>query len=107
MRLLITGGEGRLARRLVPELVREQMGRMVADLLANRADVYKDDESGQFEQVDVPKETQAAAAQISYPATPVAAAAANKGAGASSWTAVRRSAPLCCAERRAPNGSPW
>ena len=33
----------------------------VADLLANRADVYKDDESGQFEQVDVPKETQAAA----------------------------------------------
>ncbi|HEY5908367.1 MAG TPA: elongation factor G [Vicinamibacteria bacterium] len=33
----------------------------VADLLANRADVYKDDQSGTFEQVDVPNETKAAA----------------------------------------------
>jgi elongation factor G len=33
----------------------------VADLLANRADVYKDDQSGAFEQVDVPHETKAAA----------------------------------------------
>jgi elongation factor G len=33
----------------------------VADLLANRADVYKDDQSGQFEQVEVPNETREAA----------------------------------------------
>jgi len=33
----------------------------VADLLANRADVYKDDQSGQFEQVDVPNDTKEAA----------------------------------------------
>ena len=33
----------------------------VAELLANRADVYKDDQSGQFEQVDVPNETREAA----------------------------------------------
>jgi elongation factor G len=35
----------------------------VADLLANRADVYKDDQSGHFEQVDVPNETKSAAAE--------------------------------------------
>jgi elongation factor G len=33
----------------------------MADLLANRADVYKDDQSGQFEQVEVPNETREAA----------------------------------------------
>ena len=33
----------------------------VADLLANRADVYRDDQSGQFQQVDVPNETKDAA----------------------------------------------
>jgi elongation factor G len=34
----------------------------VADLLANRADVYADDQSGKFQQVDVPEETKSAAA---------------------------------------------
>ncbi|HVQ28654.1 MAG TPA: GTP-binding protein, partial [Vicinamibacteria bacterium] len=33
----------------------------VADLLANRADVYADDQSGKFQQVDVPEETKSAA----------------------------------------------
>jgi elongation factor G len=33
----------------------------VADLLANRADVYADDQSGKFDQVDVPNETKAEA----------------------------------------------
>ncbi len=33
----------------------------VADLLAGRADVYTDDQSGQFQQVEVPNETKAAA----------------------------------------------
>jgi elongation factor G len=35
----------------------------IADLLANRADVYHDDQSGKFEQVDVPDEIKAAATE--------------------------------------------